>query len=317
MKTTLMVRAVLLSALAACGGAAPTMGGPTAAGDSSIPGVTPDQTLCGAVQLAMPLTIAAGKTAVICAGATITASAGAGIQVQGTLLVQGTRQAPVKFVGAVHAPDSWVGIVLAGTGTLRATFAEIHHATFGLDARPGSTFEIDHILMDTSTQLLLLETSGTLSHGVLHGLSSEQGISPVIVVDASPRLVDTVIDQGLYNGVDMVVVNGAGAAPVFDHMEVADSHCAFHFNEGTGVTISNSVVRHNAYGVMVSASTNGKYLHNNFEDNQIHIGSCVPGLSAQITENYFAGSPLDGSCQYLTVTNAAVTRYLMDVGPRS
>jgi Right handed beta helix region len=316
MKTTAIGRLIFFSGLAACGGGAPTMSGNAGAGGSSVPSPTPDQTLCGAVPLAAPLTIAPGKTAAICAGSTVTAAAGAGILVQGTLLIQGTREKPVKLVGAVQTPGSWGGIVLSGAGSLRATFVEVHHAAFGLDARPGSTFEIDHILMDSSTQLLLLETNGTLSHGVLHGLSSDQSFSPVAVVDASPKLVDTVIDQGLFNGADMVIVTGAASAPVFDHVEVADSHCAFHFNEGIGVTISNSWIHHNAYGLMVGASTNGKILHNNFEDNAVHLGSCLAGVSAQVTDNYFAGPPLDGSCQNFTVTNSAASPHLTNVGPR-
>ena len=123
--------------------------------------------------------------------------------------------------------------------------------------------------------------------------------------------------EGLFQGVDMIVVGGAASAPLFDHVEVADSHCAFHFDTSTGATISNSFVHHNAYGFMVIGSTAGQVLHNNFEDNDINIGSCGLAASLVVAANYFVGEPFgDGSCTTLSVTGVTPPGpYTTGVGP--
>ena len=297
------------------GGSGPTAGGTGGAAGASGTGVVADQVLCGDVQLTASLIIAAGKTVTICAGSVVTAASKVNVTVGGTLKVLGTQASPVKFVGTAHTPGYWGGIALDAGGSLMVTFAEVHDAAFGLNARVGSTFQIDHILVDNSNQLLLLAANGTLSHGVLHGLLANQSFSPVVISDASPTLVDTVVNQGLYGGVDLIIVTGATAAPVFDHMEVADSHCGFHFNQGAGVIVRNSFVHHNSYGVMVNGATT-QFVHNNFQDNApVNIGSCS-GVPGQVTDNYFVGPPVDDSCLGLTVTGSVASAYTTDVGPR-
>jgi hypothetical protein len=186
-----------------------------------------------------------------------------------------------------------------------------------LAARPGSTFAIDHIVIDTSTMMLVLSSNGTIAHGTMHGLGDSQSSTPVFISSASPHITDTVLTQALYNGVDFVVVGGGTSAPVFDHVEVADSHCAFHFNDGSGAVISNSYVHHNAYGLMVIGSVNGQVSHNNFQDNSVNIGSCAGG-STLVVDNYFAGDPFgDGSCPNLGVTGVTPPApYTTGVGPR-
>jgi hypothetical protein len=113
----------------------------------------------------------------------------------------------------------------------------------------------------------------------------------------------------------MIVVDGASSAPVFDRLEVADSHCAFHFNSANGATISNSFVHHNAYGLMVVGSLSGHVVHNNFQGNQVNIGSCAGG-STEVKDNYFDGPAFDRSCARLAVTGTAPsTPYPTGVGP--
>jgi len=291
-------------------------GSTTATPDSGGPPVVPDETLCGDVQLATPKGVPANTITAICPGATVTVASGTWIVVYGTLLVQGTQAAPVKLSGAQHTPGYWTGIILGSGGKLAGTYAEVHDATTGVDARIGSSYDIDHILIDNSSQPLGLAASGTISHGTLHGLLANQPGSMVAVNSASPRIVDTLVDRGYYGVVDSIVVNGAASTPVFDHMEVADTHCAFHFNSATGATITHSYVHHNVYGLMVYASTGGQILHNNFQDNTVNIGSCNPGAAGNVSDNYFAGLPLDSSCLGLTLSGVAAGPYTTDVGPR-
>src|SRR5262249_22345643 len=164
----------------------------------------------------------------------------ASIIVSGTLLVQGTMAAPVKMAGATHTAGFWSGIGLAAGGKVSVTYAEVHDATTAVDARAGSTYDIDHILIDNSSQGFALAGGGTISHGTIHGLLTSQAGPLISVNGASPHITDTLVDKGYFQAVDSVVVNGANSAPVFDHMEVADTHCAFHFNASTGATISHS-----------------------------------------------------------------------------
>jgi hypothetical protein len=295
------------------GSVATGAGGTTPTGADASSG---GEQLCGNVALDATRTVAAGTTLTICAGSTLTAASGVSLKVAGTLLVQGTAQSPVKLTGTTGSPGDWTGLVIQAGGQLTATYLEIHAATTGMAALAGAMFNIDHLLIDTSEGMLVLSSSGTIDHGTMRGLGDNQSSTPIYVSNASPRLSNTSVTEGLFLGVDMIVVGGVSSAPVFDHLEVADSHCAFHFDAGTGATISNSFVHHNAYGFMVIGSQDGHVVHNNFEDNQINIGSCASG-STEVTENYFAGAPFgDGSCGGLAVTGVTPPGpYTTGVGP--
>jgi hypothetical protein len=220
-------------------------------------------------------------------------------------------------MGTQHTPGYWTGIILGGTGKLAGSYAEIHDATNGVDARMGSTYDIDHIFIDNSSQELLLAASGTISHGVLHGLGPNQQGAMVSVNNASPRIIDTLVDRGSYQIVDSIIVSGATSSPYFDHMEVADTHCAFHFAGSTEATISHSYLHHNAYGMMVGSSPKVQILNNNFLDNSVNIGSCAPVVTGDVNDNYFAGMPFDSTCVGLLALNrVAPAPYASDVGPR-
>jgi len=287
----------------------------TGAGGGAGP-VGADETLCGAVALTANKIVAAGKTVAICAGSTLTFSADVGLTVNGRLRVQGSAQLPVKLVGATASAGGWAGLVLNGGGDLSATYLEIRHATTALAARPASTYAIDHLVIDNSAALLVLSSSGTIAHGTLRGLGSAQSQSPVLIYNASPHITDTSVTQGLYPGIDMIIVGGASSAPLFDHVEVADSHCAFHFNESTGAVITNSWVHHNAYAFMLGVSVDGHINHNNFQDNQVNLGTCA-GASLEVKDNYFEGAAFDDACATLTTSGTAPAGpYSTGVGPQ-
>src|SRR5262249_39126662 len=150
-------------------------------------------------------------------------------------------------------------------------------------------------------------------HGILHARGAAQQGDPIIIDNASPTLSDTLVDQANMN-VDNIQVNGTMSAATFDHMEVTACHCAFHFNGGSGNTISNSYVHGNLYGLMVESSKNNQILHNNFEMNSVvNIGVCAGG-TATVTQNYFDTTPIQG-CTFMA-TQPAAGKYTTDVGPR-
>ena len=281
-------------------------------------GATPGgDTLCGNVTLSTTRTVAAGQTLTICAGSVVTSADGVSLTVDGTLQIQGTAASPVKLVGATDVDGAWTGLVLDASGQVTATYLEIHDADTAIAARPGSMYSFDHVVIDTSTQMLVLSSNGTIAHGTLHGLGGSQYGTPVLINNASPQITNTSVTQGLFGGVDMIVVGGASSAPLFDHVEVADSHCAFHINQSTGATITNSFIHHNAYGFMVIDSQSGHFNHNNWEDNEVNLGTCESGIVDEVADNYFAGEAFgDGTCSSLAVTGATpAAPYATGVGP--
>jgi hypothetical protein len=278
--------------------------------------VVADDTLCGDVALAGTRTVAAGTTLTICAGSTLTAGPGVSLRVLGRLRIQGTAALPVKLAGASADESAWTGIAIDAGGDLSATYVEIHDAEIALSARPGATYALDHLVIDDSATMLALASDGTIAHGTLRGLGDRQGGSPVYVAGAAPHITDTSITQGSYGSVDMIIIYGDGAAPVFDHVEVADSHCAFHIGNSTGAVFSNSWFHHNSYAFMLGDSIGGQVIHNNFEDNGINLGSCGGG-AMQVSDNFFQGAPFDDSCTALSVTGITPpSAYATNVGPR-
>jgi hypothetical protein len=272
--------------------------------------------LCGNVQIMDASMVPAGQTLTICAGSTVSVPSQRGITIQGTLIVSGTAASPVKFYGALRGVGNWAGLIVAQGGSLNATYLEIHDATVGVTARSGSAYEIDHILIDGSSDLLALASNGTVAHGTLHGIGIDQRGTPVGIDAASPVFTDTVVNNGFMSGIDMIVISGAGAAPMFDRMEVADSASAFTFSGGAAATISNSFIHHNAYGVTMGNSTASHIVGNNFQDNGVNIGACTVA-GTEVKDNYFAGAPFDDTCNtWLKVTGTTpATPYTTGVGP--
>jgi hypothetical protein len=309
---SLAAPSLLIGGCGATGEMAPAGGAPST-GDS---GTMTDLRWCGAMTLTTSVTVAAGQSLTLCAGSTLTVGSGARLNVAGRLLVQGTAALPVKLVGATSGAGAWTGVVLDAGGDLSATYLEIHDAETAIAARPRSSYAIDHLVIDNSSAMLVLSAGGTIAHGTLHGLGDNQQQTPVYVSSASPHISDTAVTQGVYLGIDMIVVGGAGSAPVFDHVEVADSHCAFHFESSNGAVISNSWLHHNAYAFMLGASVAGQVVHNNFQDNLVNLGSCG-GAALEVADNYFEGAPLDDSCADLAVTGITPPGpYDSGVGPR-
>jgi hypothetical protein len=275
-----------------------------------------DQTLSGEISMPQTTTIAAGVTLTLSAGAKILAADGAALVVAGTLAADGVAGTPVVFQSKTHGGAAeWTGIKLENGGNAKLTHAEIHDAKLAFAAAAGSSYALDYTLVDTSAQLASIAADGTITHSQLHGLGDAQVGAPFSVADASPQVTDTVIDKGKTGGVDLIVVNGASSSPLFDHVEVANAHCVFHFNAGKDIKITNSFIHDSAYGMMVTAATGLLVQGNNFQSDTTNIGTCTSG-DVTSDGNYFGGGEaFDTNCASQTNTGTA-TEPLTGVGPR-
>src|SRR5262249_8988945 len=184
-----------------------------------------------------------------------------------------TSAAPVTFQGQAHAAaGEWGGITISTGGTGNISWLNLHNTTTALTMAGNSHYTIDHITVDTMSTSANIAGDGTISHGAFHGADTS---TPAFMVNnASPHVTDTLFDHGS-QGSDYIVIGGTGSAPVFDHIEVTQSHCAFHINQGMA-TISNSYVHGNAYAEMLESSTT-TWQNSNLENNQINIGDCFGG----------------------------------------
>jgi parallel beta-helix repeat protein len=278
--------------------------------------VDKDQTLTGDIDMPATTTIAPGVTLTLEAGAKIHAGKDAVLVVRGTLAADGASGTPVVLQSKAHGgAGEWGGIKVESGGDATLNHVEIHDAGLAFAADAGSSYAIDSILVDTSSQLASLSADGTIKHGQFHGLGDLQGGSPFTVNNASPQVIDTVIDKGSVGGVDLIIVEGAASAPVFDHVEVADAHCVFHLSSGKQVTITNSIIHDSSYGMMITGAVGTLVRGNNFEKNGTNIGVCISG-DVSSEGNYFGGGEaFDSSCEKQSNTGA-VSAPLSGVGPR-
>ena len=249
-----------------------------------------NQTISGDATLADNATIATGVTLTFAAGSTLHAAQGKSLTVQGTLAVEGTSAAPVTFQGQAHAAaGEWAGISISAGGTANISWLNMHNAGTALTIGGNSHYTIDHITVDTMSSSASVGGDGTISHGAFHG---DDAHTPAFLVNnASPHVTDSIFDHGS-QGSDYIIVGGTGSAPVFDHVEVAHSHCAFHANQGN-VTISNSYVHDNAYAEMLESSMT-TWQNSNLQNNGINIGDCFGG-TATVTGCYAQGTLFSGT----------------------
>lgn len=288
---------------------------PDVAGGTSLSGaLSGARDVSGEVLVTDDLIINAGASLTLAAGTTVRVATGKRITVRGTLTANGTAASPVSIIAYVPTGGSdWEGLGVAGGGSLVLRGTTLRNATVAVQAAAGSSFDIDGALIEQSAAAAYLSSSGTIKYSVIHAQGAKQSGEPVVISDASPRISDTLIDNA-NGGTDMVAVNGVTSGPVFDHVAVQGSHCAFHLNGGIQVTVTGSLVKDNVYGMMVVGSKNTVVSGNNFTQNNINIGSCTTG-SVTATGNFFVGEIFDASCANQTVTGAQNSP-LPAVGPR-
>jgi nitrous oxidase accessory protein NosD len=157
-------------------------------------------------------------------------------------------------------------------------------------------------------------SSGTISHATMHAVGEVQSaIGDAIVIDhASPHIVDSTVDNGSH-GADLVQVNGTDSAPIFERMEVSNSHCCFHFNTSTNATIKTSYVHDCTYGLMIIFGIDSLLTGNNFERNAFALGLCLGG-TATFRGNYVDGPFAESECSDLRNDSPALSP-IPGVGP--
>ena len=278
--------------------------------------LTASQTISGDVSMTGDVTVPAGMTLTVAAGTVVTAKGNYSLSIKGTLAVQGTATSGVKFVGASAA--SWGGIAVSGTGTANISYVTISDAMQAFGASPGTTYALDHVVIQHGGSGLVLSSSGTVTKTIIMGQGPSQSMNSVVIQDASPMFTDLQVTNGVGNtSLDSIVVNG-NSSPKFDHVEVTGFHCAFHFGGGNNITISNSYVHDNSYALMVFDVTPFTFSNSNILLNQISIGDCGASLIT-VTGNYFgtakAFDPNDTNCTKQKNTTPA-TSLISGVGYR-
>lgn len=263
-----------------------------------------------AVSLTEDLVIPAGETVHVGPGVRFSAkSAGIKVTVKGTLVVEATEAAPSIFEGGGE-PESWHGIVIESGGNLTLKHAQISGAKYGMFAEPGSSFSVDHAVIDTSFKAAVVEANGRFSHttfravplfpAVTEEVSIDDPNGCLTIIDASPTVTDCRFEGS--GGLNDMVRIGGQSSPTFDHVYLEKSHCGFHMSGGvnTSPRITNAIFHELAYGIMAFAMK--PIVEDSvFTANASDIGFCTGATADNVPvlrNNFFEGGEvlLDASC---------------------
>jgi hypothetical protein len=271
--------------------------------------ITTNLILGGRLLSPQDTSISAGVTVTLEAGASLQVAPGAQLLVAGTLTTEGVKGNDVAFDAA--DAGTFGGLTVLDGGWLKLAHATIHHAQIAVRALPGSRYTLTGMTIDSSDQLLLLQSDGVLQYCTLHGEGADQVLSPVVIDHASPVFADVTLDRG-NTSVDLVTLDGPDAGPHFDHVEVSQGHCAFHFNTGYNAAITHAFIHDTQYALMVEQSVNSQISASNLTQNAQNIGQCVGG-SFVGNGNYVEGDVFDTSCVGQP-NNSAAASALSNVG---
>jgi hypothetical protein len=286
--------------------------------------------MMASAQLSADLVIPSGKTVCVGPGVTLTATADITIQVDGTLIVQGTAASPAQFIGAGQ-PSSWHGIVVDSGGSLQATYATVRDANYAIHTLPGSAFDIDHGDLGTSFKTAVLESSGKIDHtyfrasvpptiAITTAVTIDDPNGSMTILAASPYITNSSF-IGASPFTDLVRIGG-DSTPVFDHVKLVNAHCGFHDNGASNNSprVTNSIISGMSYGVM--AYTAKPVFENTvFQNNATDVGLCSGATTANqpvLTGDYFSsGKPVvDTSCSQIgTAATSSATAPTSGAGP--
>lgn len=250
--------------------------------------ITSDMVVNGVVRLTDQAEVTAGVTLTVEAGTTFLAAEGTALTVNGSLLVQGTMADPVTMdtddtewggfvvvngdadINYVDATNAYAFLVCeAGASACNISDSHIHGVRYvGQFRGPAS--------IDSS----VLEEMGNGGINVLAG-------SDVTVTNSYLRTASG----------DIIVMGGGNLTIDQSHIGGAQTeHCGFHINNGgtNGITLTNSVIKDNVYGFMLTSAASPVINGNNFINNSTtHLRSYGGNTNVDATGNYWDGGPPD------------------------
>lgn len=300
-------------------------GGPTDAGvDAPLPPVDAGPEVdvaggdvtgewCGALHVTGDVTVPAGQTLTVCAGAVVRFDADVALTVAGTLLVEGSAAARVRMFGDA----AWAGIAV--DGTLTATFLDITGADRGIGGAATSAISVE------DSSIVLDVRAGTtirLANGGRFDRTRLIGGGTIYVTGGVLQMTDSVIDQ-LHGPGTPDCTDWAGGGLVLDHVWITGCHCPIHINSADAeVTITNSILDGATNPIMIANST-ATITHNNFSGTGtlvLDIGRRdEPNIEADVSDNYWdGGEPNIGTTtrsQFTGDADYSMTPF-EDVGPR-
>jgi hypothetical protein len=266
---------------------------------------------CGAVHVTGAVTVPAGETLTVCAGAIVRFDATAGVTVLGTLALMGTSEARVTF----RSDTAWPGITVEGTVT--ATFADVTDAVTALAGGASSTITVEDSTLTADgagAPLLRLANGGRFDRSALLGGTT------IPITGGILEMTDSFLDQ-MHPPSTPDCTDWAGGGMRLDHVHITGCHCPIHINSADEVvSITNSILDGAKNPIMIANCT-ATITHNHFVGTStlvLDIGD-GNGIDADVSGNYWdGGAPNVGTRrpdQFTGTDDFSMTPFT-DVGPR-
>jgi hypothetical protein len=234
---------------------------------------------CGDITVDGQLTVAAGETLTLCAGAHVLVEGGpnAILRIAGTLTSEGTAEAPVVIEG-----EGWAGLQIGGRFDARHT--RIRGAENCLVGLGDSLISTEHLHLSEC-----LATMNLANGGDFRSLTALGGAS-IRIGGGALNLTDSVVDlQRPVVGPDCLVYARGGGT--IEHSRLTGCHCPIHVNAADlPVVVTDSILDGASYPVML-ANLNATFHRNHLSgtvDDFLDIGGQIV---ADISDNYYDGGP--------------------------
>jgi hypothetical protein len=256
--------------------------------------ITADALWTDSVTLTGDATILAGVTVTIAAGTAFYGAAGAGLRIEGTLIVDGTDAANVTMQADAGAA-TWVGLEVAPGGNLAMAYADVTTTDTVVMCDYGAlACDIDHSHFHEVTRALDYSGPGAVTYSIFENFTNDADV--YVRAGGDLTLTDSIMRSTTH---DMIVMT-AGSLAV-DHCEIGSAgnsaasgtyeHCLYHVS-ADALTITNSTFLDGLYGMMIG-NTNGAVInYNNFIDNDTDMDNLGGNSNIDLRFNYWsAGVP--------------------------
>jgi len=280
----------------------------TLAGD-----IDADATWSGTVQLTEDSTILAGVQITMAPNTRLEGAMGAWLQVQGSLVVDGSAAEPVVMTPTDSA-GGWAGIKALSGGSVSLSNVDVTKAAVVLRCESGASHcSIADSNLHGIGKAVEIFAVATIDRTHIEDMSNA-GIS--LGTGGTLTITDTTMLTSTH---DVIVANGGDL--IVDHSHVGDAqgsyeHCNFHIGSSSSVLVTNSVISDSIYGLMLGNSAAATFNNNNFTGND--PGNDVLDLggnsNVDMTQNYWdQGAPSLGAA---FDTSAALPSPVAGAGPR-